>query len=91
MPRKKWNTNFKRGSLVPKLPKSGFSEHMNRSTGWHLSQWKRQLYRRTSWNGGSTPPIAEIIVCCVLTLLAGSIFIGGVINMIKDFVEWCGK
>ena len=46
MPRKKFDTSFKRGPLVPKLPKSGFSEHMNISTGWHLSQWKRQAYRR---------------------------------------------
>ena len=40
------NTNLKRGPLIPKLPKSGFSEHINRSSSWHLSQWKRQSYRR---------------------------------------------
>jgi len=52
MPRKKWNTNFKRGPLVPKLPKTGFGEHINRSIGWHLSQGKRLANRRTRSKSG---------------------------------------
>ena len=87
MPRKKWNTDFKRGPLVPKLPKTGFSEHMNRSTGWHLSQWKRRTYRRTARRNGPVTPIVEIILWCALTLFAGSIFIGGVIDVIKDIIN----
>lgn len=86
MPRKKWDT-FKRGPLIPKLPKSGFSEHMNRSTGWHLSQWKRRAYRKSAWNNDSATPLTELFLYFVVFLFAGSIFVSGLIDTIKDLIK----